>query len=261
MKNDFAKLVEVVAALRGPNGCPWDKKQTLYSLKDDFIEEAYELVASIENKDISNMTEELGDVLLHVVIHSQIASEDGLFSVDDVTDGIVKKLIRRHPHVFASEDIKEPEAVLARWEEIKIAEKGREQKKHYLDKAAKPLPALLQAEKLKNAARKVGYDWDGPEAVFDKLAEEVDELHEAFATGDKDKMKDELGDVLFVLVNLASHLGFNAEDALKSTNQKFVRRFNFVEDALDNKGKKLADASLEEMEEQWQKAKKLEKMG
>jgi tetrapyrrole methylase family protein/MazG family protein len=257
--NDFNKLIDIVATLRGPNGCPWDKKQTLYSLRGDFIEEAWEVVAALDDKDSVNLCEELGDVLLHVVMHAEIASEDGLFNIDDVTEGIVTKLIRRHPHVFGDENIQDPNAVLDRWEQIKADEKQEKVKKHYLYKAAKPLPAMMQAEKLQNAVKKVGFDWESPSPVLEKLDEELAELKEAYASGDKDSMMDELGDLLFVAVNLASHMGFSAEDALKRANAKFVRRFNYIEDALEAEGESLENADLERMEAKWQEAKKTEK--
>jgi tetrapyrrole methylase family protein/MazG family protein len=251
--NNFDKLKAAVDALRGENGCPWDKAQTLYSMKDDFIEEAYELVEALDKDDTPNICEELGDVLLHVLLHARIASEDGKFSIDDVMEGINTKLIRRHPHVFANENITESDAVLKRWEEIKAEEK-KSVNKHYLDKANKALPALLKAHKLQHAAAKVGFDWAGPGDVLLKADEEMEELCVAAAEGDTAHIKEELGDLLFVLVNLARHYGFTADEALRGANEKFVTRFNYIEESLTNKGRSLESASLDEMESLWQQA-------
>ncbi len=255
----FDKLKATVDALRGENGCPWDKAQTLYSLKDDFIEEAYELVEALDKDDINNICEELGDVLLHVVMHAHIAAEDGKFNINDVIEGINTKLIRRHPHVFGSEHIKEPENVLKRWEEIKAQEKsqdGKPKHKHFLDKADKGQTPLVKAHKLQHTAAKVGFDWPSPKDVLKKTDEELEELKEACETGDNNKIKEELGDLLFALTNLARHYGFTADEALRGANRKFVERFNYIEDSLAASGRALEQANLQEMEELWQKAKK-----
>ncbi len=255
MKKIFNDLLDTVAVLRGPAGCPWDKKQTLYSMKDDFVEEAYELVQALDKKDLPNICEELGDVLLHVALHAQIAKEEGWFDIDDVTDNIVKKLVRRHPHVFGDVNITDSGGVLKQWEEIKAQEKGTPSTFRILEKADKGLPTLPKSEKLQKAAAKVGFDWKKPEDVLDKVAEEYAELKEACGKGHRDEVKEELGDLLFVLVNLARHYGFSADEALRGANDKFVKRFNHIEDRLAERGKKPADSTLDEMESLWLEAK------
>lgn len=261
MNNDFNKLVEVVAELRGPNGCPWDKKQTLYSMTEDFLEEAYEFVDAINNDDVPNICEELGDLLLHVVIHSQIAKEEGLFTVDDVIDGIVRKLIRRHPHVFAGVDAADPSQALKRWEEAKAKEKQAAGivESGALTKANKPSPSLIKAEKLQSAAAKLGFDWPSYEYVLNKADEELAELKEACGKGDAALIKEEIGDVLFNMANLGRHFGISAEEAMVAANQKFVRRFEYVEKKLAERGKTPEQSDLEEMDAIWNEVRKADK--
>ncbi len=255
--NEFDKLVDIVKKLRAPDGCPWDRKQTLYSLKDALLEETCELIDALDNKDIENIKEELGDVLLHVVFHSQTACEDGLFNIEDVTRGINEKLIRRHPHVFKDEHYETAEQVKERWEEIKKEEnKNKTAPQSVLDKVPKSLPSLMQAEKLQKKASKYGFDWENPEQVFEKLQEELSELHEAYKENNKEHISEELGDVIFVLSRLASHLDISADESLRKVNKKFRRRFGFVEKALKETGKTLETASINEMEEKWQEAKR-----
>lgn len=255
--NEFDKLVDIVRTLRAPNGCPWDRKQTLYSLKDALLEETCELIDALDNKDIENIKEELGDVLLHVVFHSQTASEDGLFNIEDVARGINEKLIRRHPHVFKNEHYETAEQVKERWDEIKKEEnKDKTAPESILDKVPKSLPSLMQAEKLQKKASKYGFDWDNPEQVFEKLQEELNELHDAYKEKDKEHISEELGDVIFVLSRLASHLDISADESLRKVNNKFRRRFGFVEKSLKETGKTLETSSVAEMEEKWQEAKR-----
>lgn len=255
--NEFDKLVDIVRTLRAPNGCPWDRKQTLYSLKDALLEETCELIDALDNKDIENIKEELGDVLLHVVFHSQTASEDGLFNIEDVARGINEKLIRRHPHVFKNEHYETAEQVKERWDEIKKEEnKDKTAPESVLDKVPKSLPSLMQAEKLQKKASKYGFDWDNPEQVFEKLQEELNELHDAYKEKDKEHISEELGDVIFVLSRLASHLDISADESLRKVNNKFRRRFGFIEKALKETGKTLETSSVAEMEEKWQEAKR-----
>ena len=237
---EFDRLVDIVKRLRAPDGCPWDRKQTLYSLKDALLEETCELIDALDNKDIENIKEELGDVLLHVVFHSQTACEDGLFNIEDVARGINEKLIRRHPHVFKDEHYDTAEQVKERWDKIKEEEnknKNKEKPESILDKVPKSLPSLMQAEKLQKKVSKYGFDWENPEQVFEKLHEE-------------------LGDVIFVLSRLASHLGFSADESLRKVNTKFRRRFGYIEKTLKEEGKTLENSNLNEMEEKWQEAKK-----
>ena len=261
MKNDFDKLREVVATLRGPDGCPWDKKQTLYSMTNDFLEEAYEVVEAIKNDDVPNICEELGDILLHVVIHSQIASERDLFSIDDVTDGLVTKLIRRHPHVFGDISISDPDAVIQKWEEIKKEEKKSAgiTETGILRKAKKPAPALVKAVKLKEAAAKVGFDWPSYKEVLIKADDELTEVKTACESGDKAMITEEIGDLLFVIANLASHMDTNPDEALEQANKKFVRRFEYVEKCLAEMGKTPKESNLEEMDELWNEIRKADK--
>lgn len=253
---EFDRLVEIVKRLRAPDGCPWDKKQTLYSLKDAIMEEAAELVDALDNKDIENIKEELGDVLLHVVFHSETASEEGLFNIEDVAKDINEKLIRRHPHVFKDEHYETAEEVKVRWDKIKEEEnKNKKIPASVLDKVPRNLPSLLQAEKLQKKASKYGFDWDNAEQVFDKLQEELNELKEAYLEQDKEHISEELGDVIFVLSRLASHLNISADESLRKVNNKFRLRFSYIEKALKNENKSLDNATKDEMEAKWQEAK------
>ena len=255
--NEFDKLIEIVKKLRAPDGCPWDRKQTLYSLKDALIEETCELIDALDNKDIENIKEELGDVLLHVVFHSQTACEDGLFNIEDVICGINEKLIRRHPHVFKNEHYETAEQVKERWDEIKKEEnKDKTAPDSILDKVPKSLPSLMQAEKLQKKASKYGFDWENPEQVFKKLQEELNELHDAYKEKNKEHISEELGDVIFVLSRLATHLDISADESLRKVNNKFRRRFGFIEKSLKETGRTLETTTVAEMEEKWQEAKR-----
>lgn len=255
--NEFDKLIDIVKKLRAPDGCPWDRKQTLYSLKDALIEETCELIDALDNMDIENIKEELGDVLLHVVFHSQTACEDGLFNIEDVICGINEKLIRRHPHVFKNEHYETAEQVKERWDEIKKEEnKDKTAPDSILDKVPKSLPSLMQAEKLQKKASKYGFDWENPEQVFKKLQEELNELHDAYKEKNKEHISEELGDVIFVLSRLATHLDISADESLRKVNNKFRRRFGFIEKSLKETGRTLETTTVAEMEEKWQEAKR-----
>ncbi len=255
--NEFDKLIDIVKKLRAPDGCPWDRKQTLYSLKDALIEETCELIDALDNKDIENIKEELGDVLLHVVFHSQTACEDGLFNIEDVICGINEKLIRRHPHVFKNEHYETAEQVKERWDEKKKEEnKDKTAPDSILDKVPKSLPSLMQAEKLQKKASKYGFDWENPEQVFKKLQEELNELHDAYKEKNKEHISEELGDVIFVLSRLATHLDISADESLRKVNNKFRRRFGFIEKSLKETGRTLETTTVAEMEEKWQEAKR-----
>ncbi len=255
--NEFDKLIDIVKKLRAPDGCPWDRKQTLYSLKDALLEETCELIDALDNKDIENIKEELGDVLLHVVFHSQTACEDGLFNIEDVICGINEKLIRRHPHVFKNEHYETAEQVKERWDEIKKEEnKDKTAPDSILDKVPKSLPSLMQAEKLQKKASKYGFDWENPDQVFKKLQEELNELHDAYKEKNKEHISEELGDVIFVLSRLATHLDISADESLRKVNNKFRRRFGFIEKSLKETGRTLETTTVAEMEEKWQEAKR-----
>ena len=253
----FDRLVEVMTRLRAPGGCPWDAEQTHESLLRYLIEETYEVVDSIEGGHPEELREELGDLLLQVVFHAEIAREAGRFDMDDVAQSIVDKLIRRHPHVFGDETAETPAEVENRWEKIKAAEKREKGKDEgILSGIPKHLPGLLKAQRLTEKAGKVGFDWPDTGGVLGKLREEMDEVEQAVKSGDREAVKEEFGDLLFVLANLARHLDLDAEAALQQTNRKFVRRFEFVEARLKERGKDPTHSSLEEMDALWEEAKR-----
>lgn len=263
---DITRLLEIMTRLRDPKtGCSWDVKQTFQSIIPYTIEEAYEVKDAIERDDMVDLCDELGDLLLQVVYHAEMASERGAFDFSDVVHSITAKMLRRHPHVFGTQEQKQQGLQSGEWDRIKQLEraekkslKGSEDEtpQGLLDQVPATLPALTHALKLQKRAATVGFDWDNIDLVFDKLREEFDELKVECAKEDaKDKQLDELGDILFVAVNLARHLKIDPESALSSTNQKFIKRFHYLEDALNAKGRNLQEASLEEMEALWQKAK------
>ena len=240
--------------LRSPEGCPWDRKQTHESLVPYLIEETYEVVDAIRKKDPENLKEELGDLLLQIVFHSQIAKEKGYFDVYDVIDTIAKKLVFRHPHVFGNrEDIKSAEDVLKEWDKFK--EKEGKKKDSLLDGIPESLPAWERAYKLQKRAVKVGFDWKSFEGIREKMVEELSELSEALKEGNKEKLEEEAGDLLFMAINLVRFLGVNPELALSKANEKFEKRFRYMEERARKEGKKLEEMSLEEMERLWQEAK------
>ena len=256
---EFERLKQIVEKLRSPQGCPWDKEQTLYSMKTDMIEEAFELLDALDNKDIDNIKEELGDLLLHVVMHSQIAQEENLFSITDVITNLNEKLIRRHPHVFSGVDLKNTDEVLKKWDEIKAKEKtGKPTYQSVLDSIPSNIPSIIKAEKIQKKAAKFGFDWTDIKDVLNKLDEEISELKEAVSSGNKEKVCNELGDVIFAAVNVARHMGVDADESLRNTNKKFRNRFFHIEKTLEAKGKKLKDTTLDEMEAIWQEAKKIQ---
>ena len=249
--NKFNDFVEIVKRLR--KECPWDREQTNDSIKAATIEEAYEVVEAIEKKNYDDLEKELGDLLLHVVFHTIIASETNGFTIDDVIDSIREKLIRRHPHVFGEVKVSGSEEVKKNWEEIKLSE-GRES---VLDGVPEMLPALQRAHRLQEKAAKVGFDWEKKEDVWKKVIEEVEEMHESEGEGNYDKLEDEIGDVFFAMVNYARFLSVNPENALRRTNSKFIRRFGYVESKIKESGKKITDSNLKEMDSYWEESKKL----
>ena len=254
---DINSLTDVVKVLREPGGCPWDREQNHVSLRKGLVEEVYELLEAIDDCDAKGMREELGDVLLQVVFHARLAEEEGVFTMQDVIDDVVGKLIHRHPHVFGTIEVANSEEVLRNWEEIKAEEKKERTKA--LDGVAKGLPSLMRAYKLQSKAAKVGFDWEKKEDVWAKVEEELGELQEAVQEKDISEMEWELGDVLFALANYGRHLGLEPETALNGTNNRFVKRFEFVEKEVLATGRQWADFSLEDMDKLWQKAKKNEK--
>jgi MazG family protein len=258
----FEKLVEIMTTLRGPNGCPWDKQQDFNSLKPMLVEEVYEVLEAVENDDSDGLSEELGDLLLHVVFHAQLGKEAGQFDIDTVIGKISDKLVRRHPHVFGGESASTPEEVIKNWEAIKAQEKAEKLKnrtpeqRSLLEGIPSKLPAIHEAHQISARAARVGFDWPDVEGIFEKLQEEVRELKEVISSGDnRDRLEDEIGDMLFVIVNIARYLKIDSESALKRANRKFKTRFQYMEKQLAEQGKRLEQASLNEMETLWQKAK------
>lgn len=256
----FARLHEIVGILRSPGGCPWDQEQTHESIRKNLIEETYEVIETIDEDDPEHMQEELGDLLLQVMLHSQMEEEVGTFNVFDVIQGLNDKLIFRHPHVFGQNKAEDAEAALANWEQMKAEEKRRKGQKpeqtSALDGIPRDLPALMKAYKLQKKASKVGFDWDQINDVFLKIEEELSELREAVEQGlDPEEQVAELGDLLFAATNAARFLHADPEEALSRTNRKFVKRFRFIEAQLKAKGKTVEDSSLEEMDAIWQQAK------
>jgi MazG family protein len=251
----FARLCEIVAKLRAPGGCPWDREQTNASLLPPLIEEAYEAAEAIRASDDDNLREELGDVILLAVMHSEIANEAGRFSIDEVLKEVTAKLIRRHPHVFAASDVKDAEGVVKQWEAIKHEEKNGGDR-HYLSDLPAAFPALMRAQKAQKKAARVNFDWAELRDVIAKVDEELGESKEAIASGDKAATADEIGDLLFAVVNLARKTGLDAESTLQSATDKFVSRFHRVEDELRSQGKKLGDVGLEELDAIWNAIKR-----
>ncbi|WP_260288343.1 bifunctional methyltransferase/pyrophosphohydrolase YabN [Peribacillus aracenensis] len=256
---EFSKLRQVIAELRGPEGCPWDKKQTHESLKKYLIEEAYELIDSIDEEDDEGMIGELGDVLLQVMLHSQIGEDEGMFTIDDVIEGITAKMIRRHPHVFGDVKVSGEEDVLVNWQKIKEDEKGSETKapKSILDGIEKSLPNLLRAEEYQKRAAKVGFDWDEVSEAWKKVREEVQELEEEILSPNRDveRIKSELGDLFFALVNISRYYDIQAEEAVYKANRKFHQRFTYIEECIRRADKKFEDYTLEELDSYWDEAK------
>ncbi|HOY85156.1 MAG TPA: nucleoside triphosphate pyrophosphohydrolase [Candidatus Syntrophosphaera sp.] len=251
---DFQHLVDIIAQLREPvSGCPWDIKQTSQSLVPNFIEELYEAVEAIEDGDHAGLMEELGDLMLHIVFQAQIASEERRFDIADVLRAIADKLVRRHPHVFGQLEVNDADTVKMNWERLKKAEK--KDRKSVLEGIPRALPALIHAQRTQEKAASVGFDWPDLEPVMAKLDEERLELDEALASEDYLRIKEELGDMLFTLVNLARKLHIDAEGALKETSRKFHKRFSYIEEHYRQNGDDIHEASLEELDAVWDLAK------
>jgi MazG family protein len=254
----FQELVALMARLRAPGGCPWDREQTFDSIKPYTLEETYEVLDAIDRRDWSGLAEELGDFVLQAVFHARMAEEQGLFSIGDALDAINAKLVRRHPHVFGEQTADSPSDVLRIWGKVKAAEKE--------DKGAAPtgllegvpraLPALVEAQQVTSRAARVGFDWENPDQVIEKLREELAEFDQARRNASRPEIEDELGDLLFVLVNLARFVKVDPEQALRKTNAKFRERFGYIERKLAERGKKPEDSNIEEMEALWQEAKR-----
>ena len=251
-----ARLRQIIARLRAPGGCPWDQEQTHASLCNALVEETYEVLAAIKANDDPNLREELGDLLLHVVMHSQMASERGAFDFDAVAAEIGDKMIRRHPHVFSEDPAADSQAVLRRWDEIKRAEKGATGKTGVLAGLPVSLPALMRAQKAQEKAGRVGFDWPSIDQVAAKIDEEIAEVREAAEASNAEAVAEEIGDLLFAAVNLARWHKLDAESTLNHATDKFVRRFERIEKALQERGLRWEDASFEELDALWEEAKK-----
>jgi MazG family protein len=270
----FERAVSIMARLRGPGGCPWDREQTFDSIKPYTVEETYEVLEAIDNRDWNELPGELGDLLLQVLFYSQMANEQDKFSIDDVLDRLSDKLVSRHPHVFGDVKAETSSDVLRNWEAIKTQEKEQQrqdkgpadqQSQSVLAGVSPAMPALLEAHKLGSRAAKVGFDWPDINGLFEKLEEEVQELQKELkhlpkpkSAGEPNPIEEEIGDLFFVLVNLARHLAVDPESALKKTNRKFRRRFQWMENQLNLSGRIAKEASIEELESLWQQAKKEE---
>ena len=255
----FARLVEIMARLRSPNGCPWDREQNFDTIKPYLLEETYEVMDSIDARDFSGLAEELGDLLLQAVFFAQMASEEGRFDITDSLAAINDKLVRRHPHVFGDAQAKTADDVKRRWDEIKAEEnqaKPKPRPKGLLAGVPSSLPALMEARQIASRAAGAGFDWENVDQVIEKLHEELAELHAARPGQDPAALEDEIGDLLFVIVNIARFLKVDPEQALRKTNAKFRRRFAHIEEGLESAGKTPRDATVQEMESLWQDAKR-----
>ena len=255
MEKKFDALVQLIEVLRGEAGCPWDRQQTKESLKSFLIEEAYEVIEAIGQDSAERLKEEVGDLLFQLLFLCQICKEQGDFTLDEVLKGVMEKMMRRHPHVFGEEKLSSAREVWEKWESLKREEGGGQPSKSLMNNLPAELPALLKAYMISARVARVGFDWEKGSDILSKLEEEVKEFKEACQQGPPDKMEQEIGDILFVLVNIARHLGVNPEIALQRTNRKFMQRFKYIEEKLQAKGKDIAEATLEEMEELWQEAK------
>lgn len=251
----FYKLVKIMEKLRAQGGCPWDRKQTHESIKPYLIEETYEVISAIDSGNDEELKEELGDLLLQIVFHAQMAGEENRFDIDDVAETIVEKLIRRHPHVFGNVKVSGSDEVLRNWEKIKKSEG----KKSIFDGVPEGVPSLLKARRVQEKAKRVGFDWDNIDGTLEKVEEEFKELKEAIQTDKKEKISEEFGDLLFSLVNVSRFLSIDAEDSLRQTIEKFMKRFKNVEKMITDKGEKnLESYSIDEFDEFWEEAKKEE---
>lgn len=252
----FKNLVSIVDTLMSENGCPWDKVQTHDTLKPYLVEEVYETLEALDAGDPNDVKDELGDLLYQILFHAKISSQRNEFHIGDVIESISAKMVRRHPHVFKDVKLDTPDQVVDQWEEIKQTEDNHSKRESALDGVPKHLPGLLRAQKLQKKAAKHGFDWDKISSVFDKLDEEIAEFKEAVLSGGNDDISGELGDILFVLVNVARHKKIDAEEALRKTNNKFIKRFHHIEWETAKTGKQLKDTPLDEMERYWRDAKK-----
>lgn len=251
----FARLTAIVDTLMGEGGCPWDIAQTRESLKPYLVEETYETLEALDENDPEKIKDELGDLLYQILFHAKISETKNEFDIGAVVENISDKMERRHPHIFSEGNLETPEQVADQWEDIKLKEKGNQNNPSILSNIPKHLPSLARSQKLQKKAAKHGFDWDKIEDVFAKLDEEIAEFKEAVIKGKEDNMTEEFGDILFVLVNIARHKKIDAEEALRGTNSKFLKRFNYIEDQAKKSGRKVKEIPLVELENYWQEAK------
>lgn len=256
---DFNDLVEIVKILRAPGGCPWDREQTHKSIRANFIEETYEAIEAIDTEDLELLKEELGDVMLQVALHSEMESEKGNFNINDVCDGICKKLIVRHPHVFGDVNADTTEEVLKNWDAIKMQTKSQKTQTETMQSVSKSLPSLMRSAKVQQKASKAGFDWNGVDGAFTKLKEECAELKAAILAGDKAGQHEELGDLLFSAVNVSRFLGVDSEHALYDACDKFINRFSKVESLANERGIDMKTADLAQLDSLWDEVKLIEK--
>lgn len=250
-------LIRLVAALRAPDGCPWDRKQTHQSIKKNFIEETYEVIEAVNNDDAEGLREELGDVLLQVAMHCEMESEKGVFDFNDVANDLCKKLVVRHPHVFGEKNAEDASQALDRWDEVKLKTKGMKKQSEAMLKVPKEFPALMRAQKIQEKAAKAGFDWNDKDGAIEKLFEEINELKTALSGGNQADIDDEFGDVLFSCVNIARFIGSDSEESLSLATDKFLSRFLIVESLAEERGVNMKDASVEELDELWNEAKRI----
>lgn len=256
-KYNIDDLVAIIKVLRAPGGCPWDREQTHESIKKNFIEETYEVVEAINKQSTDMLREELGDVLLQIVLHSEMESENGNFSFDDVVNDIVQKLVVRHPHVFGEVVANNTAEALNSWDAVKLKTKGQKNQTESMLSVPRELPALMRAQKIQHKAAKIGFDWDNVGGAVDKLYEEIDELKTAMEQGKRFDIEDEFGDVLFSCVNIARFIDVDSEEALTASTDKFMSRFSLVEQMASEQGIDMKSSSIEELDRLWDKAKKI----
>jgi tetrapyrrole methylase family protein / MazG family protein len=253
---ELDRFIDIVARLRAPGGCPWDREQTHQSLRSCLLDETYEFLEAAEENDDIKMREELGDLLLQVVLHAQMASEENKYTLENVAAGISEKLVRRHPHVFGTTTVASTDEVLHNWEKIKKEEK-RHSRKYVVDDIPEAMPALFRAEKMQRRVARVGFDWTDVKPVLEKVVEEFNEFKEALAGGNHEHAEEELGDIMFALVNVGRHYDICAEDALRATTHKFARRFRYIEDRFAESGQDIHKATLEQMDKYWEESKNI----
>jgi len=256
LSKELDKLVDILKTLRGPDGCPWDKEQTHQSLLSCMVDETYEFIEAAENGDNEHMKEELGDVLLQIGFHAQLASEENKFTLEEVIADLNSKMIRRHPHVFGSTNVENRDQVIRNWIDIKKSEKKESKDDSALSNIPPGLPALFRAEKMQRKAARVGFDWDNMKPVLDKVEEEFSEFREALEMGNTKHAEEELGDILFALVNVARHKKICAEEALRGTIKKFEKRFKYIEQSFKKQKKDINEATLEQMDLLWEESKR-----